>query len=61
MKLRHFRLKLSNFLKGGGAMMINYFAMQVELGWITINQVPKKWRAKVSELLEKSNLGNKEA
>lgn len=36
-------------------MMINYFAMQIELGWITLEQVPKKFREKVRALVEVSN------
>ena len=46
--------KLTNILKGGIAMMINYFAMQIEIGWITLEQVPKKYREKVRELVEAS-------
>lgn len=38
-------------------MMINYFAMQIELGWITIEDVPKRWRKQVQELLDLSNIG----
>ncbi|WP_258558060.1 hypothetical protein [Streptococcus porcinus] len=38
-------------------MMINYFAMQIELGWITIEQVPAKFREKVRELIELSSVG----
>lgn len=45
-------------IKGGSAMMINYFAMQVNLGWITLEEVPKCYRAKVAELVEMSNIGN---
>nr|DAI28262.1 MAG TPA: hypothetical protein [Caudoviricetes sp.] len=45
-------------IKGGSAMMINYFAMQVNLGWITLEEVPKRYRAKVAELVEMSNIGN---
>ena len=37
--------------------MINYFAMQVELGWITIEDVPKRWRDKVRELVELTESG----
>ena len=39
-------------------MMINNFAMQVNLGWITLEEVPKRYRAKVAELVEMSNIGN---
>lgn len=49
--------KLTNIYKGGVAMMINYFAMQVQLGWITLEQVPRRYRAKVQELLELSEIG----
>lgn len=45
-------------IKGGSAMMINYFAMQVNLEWITLEEVPKRYRAKVAELVEMSNIGN---
>lgn len=37
--------------------MINYFAMQVQLGWITIEDVPKRFREKVRELVELSEIG----
>lgn len=38
-------------------MMINYFAMQIELGWITIEDVPKRWRKQVQELVDLSHAG----
>ena len=37
--------------KGGTEMMINHFAMQVQLEWITLEQVPKRYLEKVRELL----------
>ncbi|MHB9781497.1 CD1375 family protein [Streptococcus sp. 10F2] len=37
-------------------MMINFFAMQIERGWITLEQVPKRYRAKVKELLDLSEI-----
>lgn len=49
--------KIKNIFSGGKAMMINYFAMQIELGWITIEDVPKRWRKQVQELLDLSNIG----
>ena len=48
---------IENLIKGGIAMMINYFAMQVQLEWITLDQVPKRYREKVSELLELAEIG----
>ena len=48
-------------IKGGSAMMTNYFAMQVNLGWITLEEVPKRYRTKVAELVNLSDLGNKES
>lgn len=48
-------MKVQNTRKGVNAVMVNYFAMQVEYGWITLEQVPKKWRAKVKALLELAN------
>lgn len=38
-------------------MMINYYAMQVTLGWITLEQVPKRFRDKVRELVELTESG----
>ena len=38
-------------------MMINYFAMQIELGWITIEAVPRRFRKQVQELLDLSHAG----
>lgn len=40
--------------------MINYFAMQIELGWITIEAVPKRFRKQVQELLDLSHAGLQE-
>ena len=48
---------IENLIKGGIAMMINYFAMQVQLEWITLDQVPKRYREKVRELLELAEIG----
>ena len=44
--------KIKNTYIGGKTMMINYFAMQIELGWITIEAVPKRFRKQVQELLD---------
>ena len=49
--------KIKNTIAGGRTMMINYFAMQIELGWITIEAVPKRFRKKVQELLDLSHAG----
>ena len=49
--------KIKLFFKGATAMMINYFALQIEFGWITLEQVPKRFRKKVKELIESSNTG----
>jgi len=38
-------------------MMINYFAMQIEFGWITLEDVPKKYREKVKQLVESGSIG----
>ncbi|HFI0427202.1 TPA: hypothetical protein ACGOW3_001516 [Streptococcus suis] len=37
-------------------MMVNLYFMQVEEGWITLEQVPKKYRERVRKLLELSEL-----
>lgn len=47
--------KMQQFRKEVSAVMVNFFAMQVEEGWITIDQVPKKWREKVRRLVELAN------
>ena len=49
--------KIENTYIGGKTMMINYFAMQIELGWITIEAVPKRFRKQVQELVDLSNAG----
>ena len=49
--------KIKNTIIGGRMMMINYFAMQIELGWITIEQVPKRFRKQVKDLLDLSHAG----
>lgn len=49
--------KIKNKLIGGKTMMINYFAMQIELGWITIEAVPKRFRKQVQELVDLSHAG----
>lgn len=57
MKLNRLMNKLKNNIKGVEGMMINFFAMQIEEGWITLEQVPRKYRAKVKELVELANAG----
>lgn len=52
--------KIKNTFLGGRIMMINYFAMQIELGWITIETVPKRFRKQVQELLDLSHAGLQE-
>ena len=52
--------KIKNIFLGGKTMMINYFAMQIELGWITIEQVPKRFRKQVQDLVNLSNAGVQE-
>lgn len=49
--------KIKNTILGGRTMMINYFAMQIELGWITIETVPKRFRKQVQELVDLSHAG----
>ena len=49
--------KIKNTYIGGKTMMINYFAMQIELGWITIEAVPKRFRKQVQDLLDLSHTG----
>lgn len=49
--------KIKNTILGGRTMMINYFAMQIELGWITIEAVPKRFRKQVQELVDLSHAG----
>ena len=64
MKLLHqtklLQQKIKNTILGGRTMMINYFAMQIELGWITIETVPKRFRKQVQELLDLSHAGLQE-
>ena len=59
LKVRQVKLlkKIKNTYTGGKTMMINYFAMQIELGWITIETVPKRFRKQVQELVDLSHAG----
>lgn len=60
MLLKVLQMKLLQKIKKiilGGTMMINYFAMQIELGWITIETVPKRFRKQVQELVDLSHAG----
>ena len=59
LKVRQVKLlkKIKNTILGGRTMMINYFAMQIELGWITIETVPKRFRKQVQELVDLSHAG----
>lgn len=52
--------KIKNIYIGGKTMMINYFAMQIELGWITIEDVPRRFRKQVQDLLDLSHAGLQE-
>ena len=49
--------KIKNTILGGRTIMINYFAMQIELGWITIETVPKRFRKQVQELVDLPHAG----
>lgn len=60
-KMKNLITNLLNKLIGGEAMMINFFVMQIQQGWITIEQVPRRYRTKVQELLELSDIGVGEA
>lgn len=43
---------IKNKYYGGIAMMLNLYVKQIEKGWITLEQVPKRHREKVRQLLE---------
>lgn len=47
-------------IKGGIAMMVNFFVMQIEQGWITVEDVPKRWREKVRALVELAGIKGEE-
>lgn len=36
--------------------VINYFALQIEFDWITIDEVPEKYREKVQQLVDASKV-----
>ena len=50
--MNYLLMKIKNFVKGEQTMFINYFAIQINLGWLTIEQVPKKYRKKVQALID---------
>lgn len=39
------------------SVMINLFVMQVNLGWLKVEDIPEPYHTKVVELLELSNMG----
>ena len=39
------------------SLMINLFVMQVNLGWLKVEDIPEPYHTKVVELLELSNMG----
>ncbi|WP_277952202.1 hypothetical protein [Streptococcus thoraltensis] len=41
-------------------MMVNFFVMQIEQGWITVEDVPKRWREKVRALVELAGIEGEE-
>ncbi|BDD37947.1 hypothetical protein [Streptococcus ruminantium] len=41
-------------------MMTNLYVMQVSEGWITLEQVPKRYRERVRKLLELAEVETKE-
>lgn len=41
----------------GKIMMINFYAMEILEGWITLEQVPKRFRKRVQELVKLSEAG----
>lgn len=57
LNLNQLKQQINNKIKGVHGMMINFYAMQIENGWITLEQVPKKYRAKVKQLIEQANAG----
>lgn len=42
------------------SVMINLFVMQVQLGWLEVEDIPEPYRSQVEELLALSNTGLKE-
>ncbi|MFV3255099.1 hypothetical protein, partial [Klebsiella pneumoniae] len=58
-------LKVSNFIKmlkrENEMAIINYYTMQiVDFGWITIDDVPLRYREKVRQMVELATAGSKE-
>lgn len=59
--MKKLRTLLSSKRKGVSAMFVNFYAMQILEGWITLEQVPKRWREKVRVLVEDANETAEEA
>ncbi|MEX5397228.1 hypothetical protein ABPH35_02355 [Streptococcus sp. ZJ93] len=38
-------------------MMVNFYAMEILEGWITLEQVPKRFRKRVAELVKLAETG----
>lgn len=57
MNMRRLLKKIKNITERGKIMMINFYAMEILEGWITIEQVPKRFRKRVQELVKLSETG----
>ncbi|MER0122439.1 hypothetical protein ABQH43_01725 [Streptococcus sp. ZJ100] len=49
--------KIKTITERGTIMMINFYAMEILEGWITLEQVPKRFRKRVAELVKLSEAG----
>lgn len=46
-------------MKNNLDVFANYYALQIKRNWITIEKVPKKFRARVEEILKETEEGGK--
>lgn len=48
---------IKDITERGKIMMVNFYAMEILEGWITLEQVPKRFRKRVQELVKLAETG----
>lgn len=57
MNMKKLLKTIKTITERGKIMMINFYAMEILEGWITLEQVPKRFRKRVQELVNMAETG----
>ncbi len=57
MNMKQLLKTIKTITERGTIMMVNFYAMEILEGWITIEQVPKRFRKRVQELVKLAETG----